>query len=205
MRRLATVFSIALIGVIAIWYANTHESEEYYGQTQMSIVRQQALDGVLAEDLSLTTSLFIDQLENQLLRWSEHDFTNQELYEKFQEELIDHNHFEAFALVNDGKIEFSAGEIHQKDFQKLVHEFNDIKSSDPYVKEGTEYMLVSCSTNNQKEVVGEVDLSFVKQFVRDLGNVVDANGNLFIGADEVKVELEKGETQRKELQKTSLS
>lgn len=197
MRRLATMFSIVLIGVIAIWYANTHDSEEFYGQTQMSMVKQRALDEVLAEDLSLTTSMFIDQLENQLLRWSEHDFTNEELYEKFQEELIEHNHFEAFALVNDGKVEFSAGKIHQEDFQKLVHDFNDIKSSDPYLKGGTEYMLISCLTNDEKEVVGEVDLSFVKQYVRNLAKVVDANGNLFIGGDEIEVEVEEGGFQRK--------
>lgn len=190
MRRLATMFSIVLIGVIAIWYANTHDSEEFYGQTQMSMVKQQALDEVLAEDLSLTTSMFIDQLKNQLLRWSEQDFTDEELYKKFQKELIDHNHFEAFAIVIDGEIEMNVGEIHEQDFQKLTHEFNGIQSSDPYIKEGTEYMLISCSTTNEKLVVGEVDLSFVKQFVHDIAKVADANGNLFIGGDEVDVDLE---------------
>lgn len=190
MRRLATMFSIVLIGVIAIWYANTHDSEEFHGQTQMSVVKQQALDEVLAEDLSLTTSMFIDQLKNQLLRWSEADFANEELYEKFQQELIDHNHFEAFAMVSDGEIEMNVGEIHEQDFQKLTHEFNGIQSSDPYIKEGTEYMLIGCSTNNEKKVVGEVDLSFVKQFVHEIAKVADANGNFFIGGGEVDVDLE---------------
>lgn len=190
MRRLATMFSIVLIGVIVIWYGNTHNGEEYYGQKQMSMVKQQALDEVLAEDLSLTTSMFIDQLKNQLLRWSEADFKNEELYEKFQQELIDHNHFEAFAMISEGEIEMSVGEIHEENFQKLTHEFNGIQSSDPYIKEGTEYMLISCLANDEKKVVGEVDLSFVKQFVHDIAKVADANGNLFIGGDEVEVDLE---------------
>lgn len=190
MRRLATMFSIVLIGVIAIWYANDHNSEEYYGQTQMSVVKQRTLDQVLADDLALTTSMFIDQLENQLLRWSELDFSNEKLYEEFQEELINHNHFQAFALVKDDKVEFSTSKIHERDFQKLTHHRNGIKSSDPYLKEGTEYMLISCNTNNGKEVVGEVDLSFVKKFVRDVANVADASGNLFIGGDDVEVELD---------------
>ncbi|MCT8138144.1 peptidase S8 [Anaerobacillus sp. CMMVII] len=190
MRRLATLFSIVMIGVIAIWYANVHENGEYQGQSQMSMLQQQALDEVMAEDLSLTTSMFIDQLKNQLLRWSEQDFTNGELYEQFQEELRKHNHFEAFAVMNNDKVEKMAGNIHEKDLQKLTHSFNGLDSSDPYMKDGNEYMLVGCSTDEGKQVLGEVNLSFVKKYVRDLAHVVDANGNLFIGGDEAEVEFE---------------
>lgn len=190
MRRLATLFSIVMIGILSIWYANAHDQEEYYGQTQMSPIQLQALDKVMAEDLSYTTSMFIDQLKNQLIRWSENDLSNKELYEKFHEELINHDHFEAFALVNDRKFEFMAGEMDESDLQKLVHSFQEIKSSDPYTKLGNEYMLMSCSTEEGKEVVGEIDLSFVKKYVRDLAHVADANGNLFIGGDDVDVDFE---------------
>ncbi|OIJ14737.1 peptidase S8 [Anaerobacillus alkalilacustris] len=187
MRRLATLFSIVMIGVIAIWYANDHHRDEYQGQ---SLMQKQAVDQVLAEDLALTTSLFIDQLKSQLLRWSEQDFSNEELQKKFQEELITHDHFEAFALVNKGEIEYMIGEIHEQDLKKLNHSYDGIESSDPYTKDGNEYMLFSCTTADGNEVLGEVDLSFVKKYVRDLAHVADANGNLFIGGEDVEVEFE---------------
>jgi subtilisin family serine protease len=190
MRRLATMFSIVMIGVIAIWYANDHETEEFHGQSQMVMMQQKALDQVMAKDLSLTTSMFIDQLKNQLLRWGEEDFSNEELYEKFQDEMINHHHFEAFAIMNDGQIEIMAGDLHEQDLQKLNHTNKDLESSDPYTKNGNEYMLVGCTAANGKKVVGEVNLSFVKKYVRDLAHVVDANGNLFIGGEQTELEFE---------------
>ena len=190
MRRLATLFSIVLIGIISIWYVNDHGQEEYYGQTEMSPIQMQAFDKIMAEDLSYTTSMFIDQLKNQLIRWSEKDLSNEELFEKFNDELIEHHHFESFALVDNGKVEIIAGEMDESDLEKIVHSFEEIKSSDPYTKSGNEYMLMSCSIGEGKEVVGEIDLSFVKKYVRDLAHVADANGNLFIGGDEVDVDFE---------------
>lgn len=191
MRRLATMFSIVMIGVIAIWYATAHQGEEFHGQGHMSMLQQQALDAVMAEDLALTTSMFIDQLKNQLLRWSEEDFSNEEFHAEFQEELLNHHHFEGFTVINhDGKIENLAGDIHEQDLKKLSHEIDGLESSDPYTKNGNEYMLVGYSTPDGKKVIGEVDLSFVKKYVRDLAHVVDANGNLFIGGSEAEVEFE---------------
>lgn len=190
MRRLATMFSIVMIGVIAIWYNSAHENTPYRGQNEMLTIQQQALNQVMAEDLSLTTSMYIDQLKNQLLRWGEHDFSNEELSQQFQDELLNHHHFEAFAVINNDKIEHMAGEIHEKDLHKLTHSNKGLKSSDPYTKNGNEYMLVGCQTEDGKNVIGEVDLSFVKKYVRDLAHVVDANGNLFIGGNDAEVEFE---------------
>ncbi|RXJ04053.1 peptidase S8 [Anaerobacillus alkaliphilus] len=190
MRRLATVFSIVLLGIIGIWYTNSHQADQYRGQSQMSMMQQQALDQVMAEDLAITTSMFIDQLRNQLLRWSERDLSNEEFVEKFQEELIKHHHFEAFAVVNGEKFESIAGELHQQDLEKLTNSIDGLDSSDPYTKNGNEYMLVGCNLENGKKVIGEVDLSFVKKYVRDLAHVVDANGNLFIGGKDTELEFE---------------
>lgn len=183
MRRLATLFSIVMIGVIAIWYANSHDSEQFQGQSQMSVIQQQAVNHVMAEDLSMTTSMFIDQLKNELVRWSQQDLSDEQLYNEFQEELINHHHFEGFGIVENGKIEKMAGQIHEDDLGKLTHTYETIASSDPYIKNGNEYMLVGCDIEDGKKVVGEVNLSFVKKYVRDLAHIVDANGNLFIGGN----------------------
>lgn len=190
MRRLATVFSIAIIGIISIWYANVHDQKEYHGQEQMGALQQEAMDQVLAEDLSLTTSMFIDKLKNQLLLWSEADYSDEELYNKFQDQLMEHDQFEGFAVIYQGEMQFKVGEIHDTDLKKLSHSFKGVKSSDPYIKEGNEYMLLGCSTDDGREVVGEVDLSFVKKYVRDLAHVADANGNFFIGGEDTEVEFE---------------
>ncbi len=193
MRRLATMFSLVLVTIIGIWYGNSHQDEQFQGQSQMSMMQQQAMDQVVAEDLSLTTSMFITQLKKQLLRWSEQDFTNQELLKQFQKELRDHQHFEAFAVINDDKIEFISGEFHKQDLQKQFHHsYEGLESSNPFTKNGNEYILVSCIAANGKKVVGEVNLSFVKNYVRDLAHVADANGNLFIGGENTEVDI-KGE------------
>lgn len=149
-----------------------------------------AMNKVLAKDLALTTSMFVAQLKNQLLQWGNANYTDEELYQKFNEELQAHEHFEGFVLLENEQLIHSVGDLTNEDLKLLTNSFGDIKSSDPYLKDGNEHMLIGCEIENQV-VVGEINLSFVKAYIQDLAHVADASGNYFIGGASSNVDIEK--------------
>ena len=176
-----------LITVLTIWFTSDHSEEGTLDSQE--VIQQMALNKVLAKDLSLTTSMFVTQLKNQLIQWGNVDATDDELHHEFLQELNNHEHFEGFVLVEDGEIKKSAGELTKEDLTKLIHSFDGLSSSDPYLKDGSEHMLISCKRDN-RVIVGEINLSFVKEYMKDLAHVADANGNYFIGGASTDLEIQ---------------
>lgn len=195
--RLTILFSVVLLSVITIWFTNDHKNEQSSERSEQQAIQQQAMNKVLAEDLAMTTSLFVDQLRTQLVHWDHSSFTNEEFYDKFSQELLNHDQFEGFALIENGEILQSVGDISQEDLKKISHTFNGLKSSSPYLKNGNEHMLISSETDDNRVIVGEINLSFIKRYVRDLAQVADANGNLFIGGNDTDLDVtEPGDSTR---------
>ncbi|WP_017728238.1 S8 family peptidase [Halalkalibacterium ligniniphilum] len=147
-----------------------------------------AMDKLLAEDLSLTTSMFINQLSEQLQRWKDADLSDQSIRGRFEQELQDHRHFQGFAIAHEnGKIE-KVGSIHQPKPSLLTHTHHQQQFSDPYQVGDKQYMLIGEKIDNKKTLIGEIDLSFVKRFINNTASVADANGNFFISSDNPKVQ-----------------
>ncbi|MFV8828034.1 S8 family peptidase [Alkalihalobacterium sp. APHAB7] len=151
-------------------------------------MEQKGMDQVLAEDLSMTTSMFLSQLSLQLDRWAEQDLSDNVLKQKFQQEVQEHPHFHSFAIVKNGKITETFGEIHEEKLKQLHHQHKELTFSDPYQEENEHFFMISKEMANDKTVAGEINLTFVKNYIKDLASVADSNGNFFVSGDDPEVQ-----------------
>jgi subtilisin family serine protease len=192
------LFISALIILLAIplWYTanQNNQPQEPIAHEGQSKVNRLAVDQVLAEDLSLTTTLFLAQLSKQLMRWANTDFTKPELEAKFKEELKEHRHFDSFALMKDGKVIHSIGNISEENLDRVREVKENHFNSTPYTQNNKQYLLMAQKIEENEWVIGEVDLSFVKQYVGEIGSVADAGGNFFISSGDKEVEWKNSET-----------
>ncbi|MDQ0337522.1 type VII secretion-associated serine protease mycosin [Caldalkalibacillus uzonensis] len=156
-------------------------------------IKQSERDGILAEDLALTSSLFIQQLAKQLEEWAKLDFSGQTLTKEFEQEINDHPHFNSFALIKDNRVvmqtahfpddPFAVLDLKTKKDQSLIY-------SDPYTSGEKPFMLIARQDDDHKQwFVGEVDLAFIKDFIGDMASVADANGHFFIGGEQTDVQV----------------
>lgn len=147
-------------------------------------VEPQAMDKLIAEDLSLSTRLFIKQLSMQLRQWAELDLNNRSLHTAFMKELKEHPHFQGFAIVKDGAVVAKAGAIQRLNPEKLTHRHMNSSFSDPYVVDGNHYMLLGETLKDRRVVLGEIDLTFVKTFIKDIATIADSSGTVFLSNHE---------------------
>lgn len=153
----------------------------------------QKMNQIMAKDLSLTTSLFVNQLSALFKKWKDLDFGAVVWQEKFKEELNNHQHVHALALANEDKIETYYGDISEAKILTLLSNNRDAQViySDPYQESDRLLMLVAHRKDDQYWLVGEIDLDFVKTYVKDLASIADAQGNMFISPEnEVEVKLD---------------
>ncbi|KHF41784.1 protease [Halalkalibacter okhensis] len=149
-----------------------------------------AMNHLMAEDLSMTTSMFLKQLSSQMQRWANQDLEDQELQTKFKEEVREHPHFHGFAILENEKVISQVGQIERMDVTKLTHRHMKSNFSDPYSIDGKQYMLMGETLEDGRTVLGEIDLSFVKSFVKGLASVADATGTFFVSGADPEVEWE---------------
>lgn len=196
-KYLFTVFILSIF-IIPIWITWTHDQPNERNENNQQIERFQSntnvkatMDQVLADDLSLTTSFFITRLSKQLQHWKEIEVNSKEWQEKFKQEIAEHEHIHSLAIANKDKIEMYRGDMSKDKILKLLDkkEKEDVIYSDPFVQDEDLLMIIAHKKNNEDWLVGEVNLSFVKEYVKDLASVTDANGNLFISSsDDVQIE-----------------
>ncbi len=189
-----TIKTILIIGIVAFGLSfitrSIFDNEgEYTIQTKnvSHKLETRAMDKLTAEDLSLSTQLFLKQLSVQMERWANRDFNNQQLRVQFVEELKEHPHFNGFAIVKNGKLTEQAGTITRLNPSKLTHRHMNSKFSDPYSADGKQYMLLGETLKDGRTVLGEVDLSFVKTFVKDIASVADSTGTFFVSSDDPSI------------------
>jgi subtilisin family serine protease len=208
---------VAVVLFIPLWFSMEHEdrirmneasdeqnlNQKSAKQREERGVSKLEVDEILADDLSLTTSMFVTQLSTQLRKWADLDFTKPDIEKGFKQELSEHKHFHSFAYMKDGEISISKGKIPEERVKKLQDAKQENSFSDPYTRGDQQYMLMAHRKNNNEMVIGEVDLSFVKRFVGEMGSVADANGNFFVssGKTDVDVESDKESKQGKITQK----
>ncbi|WP_413380239.1 S8 family peptidase [Alkalihalobacillus sp. 1P02AB] len=192
-----TVFTLLLLAVfgIGMFYMGRfmldHNKQDYVLEKEIpQTLDSTAMDELLAEDLSLTTSMFLKQLSGQLNRWSDYDLTNQSLENAFHEELAEHPHFNGFAIYEDNELIIEAGEISTFDRSLLTHTHMQSEFSDPYIKNEQHFMLMGETLPDGRNIIGEVDLTFIRSFVKDMASVADSNGNFFVSGDDPKVQWE---------------
>lgn len=185
-RMAKTVLIVGIIGLgLAIIGRTLIADNQYSIQTKdiPQTLENTAMDKLMAEDLAMTTSLFLKQLSAQMQRWADSS-QKDELPEKFSEEINEHPHFHGFAILDEKDVEVEVGEIERLDASKLTHTHMNSRFSDPYSVDGKQYMLMGEKLQDGRTVLGEIDLTFVQQFVKDLAFVADANGSFFVsGAD----------------------
>ncbi len=180
------VKTVVLVGIIGLGLAFIGrlliDDNEYSIQTKTipKSLEISAMDKLMAEDLSLTTSMFLKQLSAQMQRWADTDLTDQNLRAKFEEELSEHPHFHGFAILKNKDVLAEIGEVERIDESKLTHQHMNSEFSDPYTVDGKQYMLMGEKLEDGRMVLGEVDLTFVRAFVKDLASVADANGTFFV-------------------------
>lgn len=175
--------------VVAIMFLNVEEKNYTIQTTDVKKqVELKAMDKLMAEDLTLTTQLFLKQLSVQMQRWAETDLSDQHLRAQFEDELNEHPHFHGFAIVDNGKVVEKVGSIKEYDPNELTHRHMNSLFSDPYVADGEHYMLMGEKLKDGRTVLGEIKLSFVKTFIKDIATVADSNGSVFLTNNDAAVE-----------------
>ncbi|WP_062046453.1 S8 family peptidase [Bacillus sp. JCM 19034] len=192
-RYLKAIILFAVIG-IGFWIIQQiFVTERPFSVQDITIekqIEQRTLDHLLAEDLSLSTSIFINQLSEQLHRWSEQDFSDQTLFQKFKDELSEHPHYQSFAIIEDGKPTITSGSLKNIDVDKLTHKHQKNLYSDPYKVNDNYYMLIGERLSDDRIVIGEANLSFIKEYMQDLASVADTNGSFFVSGNNPDVKWE---------------
>lgn len=190
------ISALIILSAIPLWYSTTQyipsqDPSTYKGQSN---VNRLEVDQILADDLSLTTTLFISQLSNQLQQWAERDFSQPKMESEFKDEVNEHRHFNSFAFMKEGKVIHSIGDIAEDQLALVRKAKEDEVISSPYTQNDKQYILMAHKKNQDEWIIGEVDLSFVKRFVGDIGSVVDAGGNFFISSGDTEVKWKQAET-----------
>lgn len=160
-------------------------------QTEQSKIK--AMDQLLANDLSVTTSMFLDQLSIQMQRWSKANLSDPQLKKQFEKELAEHKHFEGFAILHNNEITTLVGNMTKEKVAKLEKNNSKRSFSHPYKNDDTYYMIMSESVDNEKTIVGEINLSFVRNFVKDIASIADATGAFFVSGGDTKMKWTKAD------------
>ncbi|MDT8859883.1 S8 family peptidase [Alkalihalobacillus sp. MEB130] len=192
-RMAKTVLIVGLVGIgLAIIGRALIDDNEFSIQTKKipQDLEVSAMNHLMAEDLAMTTSMFLKQLSAQMQRWADQNLSDQELRSRFQEEITEHPHFHGFAILEEGKVIEEVGEVERLDPDKLTHRHMKSNFSDPYSVDGQQYMLMGEDLEDGRTVLGEIDLSFVRSFVKGLASVADANGTFFVSGADPEVEWE---------------
>lgn len=195
---MAILIALFMIPILLFWPGEAEDNPLHVQEVQPE-TDPQVMDKILAKDLSLTTSLFIHQLSTQFEKWKNLDLNQADWKETFREELQSHPHIHALALVKKEQIDLYHGDISRGQVLPLLKEHKDreVIYSDPYTSGQDLLMLVAHRKAKDEWLVGEINLAFVKQYVKDMASVVDANGKMFISADgHVEVEWNQSSTQK---------
>ncbi|WP_209123182.1 S8 family peptidase [Alkalihalobacillus sp. BA299] len=179
------------LGLIALILTNSDQigmQQTFPFTDNIERLEQKEMDHVLADDLSMTTSMFLSQLSLQLDRWAEQDKSDQQLQKEFAKEVREHPHFHAFTIVENGKMSETVGNIRQERLKQLRYQHGDLSFSDPYKINGEDYFIIGKKLEENKMVAGEIDLTFVKHFIKDMASVADANGNFFVSGQDPDVQ-----------------
>ncbi|MBU9711310.1 S8 family peptidase [Evansella tamaricis] len=202
LRRLTILFSIVLLTVLGIWFASDHlNTENQLGQPNFQEAQQgqdvtfrASMDELMAEDLSFTIEMFLHQVEEDLLSWI-HAGESEDESDKMLQEVNDHPHIHGFVHIDGNKETLKLGEVSQNPKKKLAHQKdNGTTLSDPFIHHGTKRLLIGVEGDDGKMVVGEIDLSFIEKFIKDVATLSDANGQFFIG-DSQDISLSEEETE----------
>ncbi|WP_100398147.1 S8 family peptidase [Bacillus sp. FJAT-44742] len=169
---------------------------------------QAQMDSLLAEDLSFTTSMFINKMALQLERWTDVE-EGTEMEKLFLEELEgeENKYFHSFAFIKDGDLRYKAGNFPAEKLRDIYAPTgNEVLArnidrhlfySNPYSRDGSPYMLMAYERESDEWIAGEIDLGFVQSYVGEVAEVADGEGNLFIssgnGDEKPEVRWEEGE------------
>ncbi|WP_096434943.1 S8 family peptidase [Alteribacter populi] len=190
--RLSAFFSIALLAVLAVWFFSDHQQEDIATDDTNGLQAQ--MDEIFADDISWTVHMFMDKMEDQLIQWAG-DATEEGDLAQMDEEIRDHDHFHGFATVNEGGEMSKVGEVIDNPVEKLDRQKKEgVWISEPYVEKGTEKLLMG-TKNESTWYIGEMDLSFVSSFVKDLAVITGDNGQFFMGSSNMAVDFEPEETE----------
>ncbi|ADU30207.1 S8 family peptidase [Evansella cellulosilytica] len=181
IRRLTIIFSIVLFSVLALWFVSDHKGDYSLDNEEMEQTTVTAMDEILAEDLSLTIQMFLHQIEDELLRWSEKDLSESEIEEEMSQQLDEHTHINGFALINSTGEYSTIGEMIDNPSEKLLYPYKrKLSLSDPFINKGQKRMLLAIN-GDEETFVAEVDLSFIEGFIKEIASVSDNSGHFFIG------------------------
>ncbi|MDQ0205647.1 S8 family peptidase [Alkalicoccobacillus murimartini] len=185
VKPLMIIASVALLIIVASYAFPKNQSADIQGLSIDQQYDTHTMDKLLASDLKQTTSLFIQQMNHQLETWAD---SEQITKASLEAELNEHPHITGFAHLKENNEQVRIGFLNTPDYSKLNQSKADHEYSLPYEKDGTQYMLLGKKLNDGSKVVGEIDLSFVRTFIKDLASVADAGGNFFASSDSATVE-----------------
>ncbi|GGK14406.1 hypothetical protein GCM10010965_04320 [Caldalkalibacillus thermarum] len=192
---LGVILLLSVSGVL--WLGNQEENlAEEEIEPQISNTER---DGILAKDLALTSSLFIQQLAKQLEEWSKLDFSGQTLTQQFEKEIREHPHFHSFGLIKNNHVLVKTDDFPADPFKLIDLNGKSNRTfiySNPYSRNGKPLMLIAYQDDRQQWFVGEVDLAFIRDFIGDMASVADANGHFFIGGEQPDVQVKKKPQQK---------
>ncbi len=212
--------AVALL-LIPLWYAfqfSGHQDEQQHIRHPMSqgdnqqqteapryLVDDKTLresnQRILAKDLSLSMTMYMDRLTNEFSEWVQVGFLLED--ERVLNQIKEHRHFKRLAFLNNQSIKMLKGEqddVLQTQLHHLLsyaQPLGEIITSKPYHVNEKPYLLMAYQTHSQTWLIGEVDLYFLKQFIGQVASVADANGQFFIGEGDTTVQFKAQEKSEK--------
>lgn len=167
---------------------NTYTTTENNYSQKNSEVEATAKDHLMAEDLAKTTSLFLSALSEQLDKWSEH-YSNGDLSDDFAEEIREHPYISGMALLTaDQQLEQTIGTLENFKESQFSHTQNGIRYSEPYNRDGKSYLIMGKELENNKIIIGEVDLSFIEAYLSETAAIADSSGTFFVSGSDPNVQ-----------------
>ena len=185
VKRLAFAFSAVLLLVLSLWFITDHQEENR--AVEIDTTFKASMDDMMAEDLTMTITMFLHQLEETLISWDSLNLSDEQQKEEMINELEDHKHIYGFMKKVKGNETVEAGEVSFDDFSMLKHKKdNEIKVSDPFIKQGTKRILIGREEKNEA-FLAELNLAFIEDFIKDFAVLTDSNGQFFMGNGDMDV------------------
>lgn len=194
-RRITAIFSIILLSVLTIWFVSDHLPKNTENHDPLHATHVKAMDELLAEDLSITIQLFLQQIKEDLTYWHNKNMNDEKIMSEMKKELKEHEHIRGFTLYKNNKESVTVGEIEKNSLQKLTKMKEDgTFISEPFVSKGKKHLFIGIE-NEDEHFVAQIDLSFIENFSKDVASLADGNGTFFVGGENIDLSLSENEAE----------
>ncbi|UTR08022.1 S8 family serine peptidase [Alkalihalobacillus sp. LMS6] len=190
MLRRSEKWAIALASVLIISMVIIKPSPTMHRsmnqQQHPPSVAHEAIDHLQAEDIALSTNLMLHSFTASLENWT----TEDQLDHKLEDEVNNHPYIRSIAVLNEaGQVLESAGKTMDiSSLPTFSTTYNALQYSHPYQEDNDAYVMVKKTLDQNKTMVGEINLGFIQSYLSEHAMIADSEGTLFMSGGEASVD-----------------